>query len=923
VRTRELKPAPALEIVLHRAAMNFTSQKTGSGVGTLKREGIQPQASRLIPGTKYSSTNGASGNRARDQLNSAQLPFANRNYSTASKAIGKNATNSSTSKQRTQHRSLEDLPSFMAQSHYLLHSRRDWLPLGDGWHQVSVSDSGETSKCGLHSVIDNNHGSTAPFVCLYEPRLPECYNACRSAEPFYDLSLQAKIIHSNDPLFLGANSAVANREASGQAAAEKAFGNSMTKQSPVTATVASSSAYAQVPNFQVLFCFTSFANYFSLTCDLHTRSWTLCYCTPVRGDQVVAQALDQNIRANQFYHVLIQLRGTYVSIDINSSPVFTSVRCPDGMEDLSGLPGLAARGGAKFALKGWKLASVNTGILKNSASGSGGGILAVESAALEATASPIRVTAQVELENERELDHEMEYPGSSYEKSYGYNSNRDYSIFDVAADIGVNSPGVHVSNSPKKSKQPVSLADMMKSGSLASDTASGSSKPMSLADLLLAKKGSRETTQVKSAVEIMPPSSVFMPRGGGGPGRMQMPPPAARGSFSANTSSAAAPLFSGRTGGATVRLDSVSGGGGSMGMSYSVGAVQSQTRRTQAEERPLPLPTNILLRDRRLLDTAHALCQMHDKSVVDTVLRDVVQRDLGVAFTDIAALDTAKRLLTEAVVLPLMVPEFFTGIREPWKGVLLFGPPGTGKTLLAKAVCGLNQSSFFSCPSSSLVSKYRGESEKIVRCLFEAARLMAPSVVFLDEVDAIVGSRGGEGEHEASRRLKTEIFSQMDGIASTNSTDASKSGHAVGVGVLVLATTNCPWDLDEAMRRRLEKRIFIPMPDFEARHALLTICLRGISVADDVDVDQLCAITEGYSGADVHVVCREAAMQPMRKLLLQVQPQEIAIMRANGQFQVPMMEMQDFVHALQNTKPSVGADTIGRYATWMATYGSS
>lgn len=168
-----------------------------------------------------------------------------------------------------------------------------------------------------------------------------------------------------------------------------------------------------------------------------------------------------------------------------------------------------------------------------------------------------------------------------------------------------------------------------------------------------------------------------------------------------------------------------------------------------------------------LASAAANLYQSHERGIVDTVVRDVVQRDLGISFDDIAALDDAKRLLTEAVVLPLMVPELFTGIREPWKGVLLYGPPGTGKTLLAKAVCSLNQSTFFNCPSSSLVSKYRGESEKIVRCLFEAARLLAPAVVFLDEVDALVGVRG-EGEHEASRRLKTEIFSQMDGISSTN-----------------------------------------------------------------------------------------------------------------------------------------------------------
>jgi Cdc6-like AAA superfamily ATPase len=181
------------------------------------------------------------------------------------------------------------------------------------------------------------------------------------------------------------------------------------------------------------------------------------------------------------------------------------------------------------------------------------------------------------------------------------------------------------------------------------------------------------------------------------------------------------------------------------------------------------------------------LIENNDKNIVDTVMRDVVQRDLGVSFDDIAALSTAKRLLNEAIVLPLIMPEFFTGIRKPWKGVLLFGSPGTGKTLLAKAVCGFNNSTFFSCSSSSLISKYRGESEKIVRCLFEAARHCAPSVVFLDEVDALVSSRGVDGEHEASRRLKTEFFSQMDGIESN---DVNDSNNLNLVSVMVLATTN-------------------------------------------------------------------------------------------------------------------------------------
>jgi len=297
------------------------------------------------------------------------------------------------------------------------------------------------------------------------------------------------------------------------------------------------------------------------------------------------------------------------------------------------------------------------------------------------------------------------------------------------------------------------------------------------------------------------------------------------------------------------------------------------------------------------------------------VIRDVVQRDLGVSFDDIAALSDAKRLLSEAVILPLMVPEFFTGIREPWKGVLLFGPPGTGKTLLAKAVCSLNQSSFFNCPSSSLVSKYRGESEKIVRCLFEAARLLAPSVVFLDEVDALVGVRG-EGEHEASRRLKTEIFSQMDGIASTSRTGGRLAG------VMVLATSNCPWDLDEAMRRRLEKRIYIPLPDAAARLELLHICLRDIPLSDDLDIDWLATSAEGYSGADIHLLCREAAMMPMRRLLSVLQPAEMQAMRLRGELLIPKVTMDDFRHALQNTRPSVAQETTARYEVWEAEYGN-
>ena len=901
--------------------MNFTSQKTGIGRGSLAREGVQPHASNLLAGTRYSGASINGSIKARDQLSSAQLPVAIPSYMPTSKASSKvleGGRSSQTNSKRP--RSLADLPSLCSQPYYLLHSRSDWISLGDGWHQVSIADSGETSKVGLHSVIDNNSAAGAPFVCIYEPRLQECYSTCTSSEPFYDLLLQAKIIHSHDPM---PHTLQSNREASGQAVAAAAFGNSHSRGS--AANPSAMLTHALVPNFQVIFCFKNFSNYLSLTCDLSTRSWILSHCSAENGDSVMSRVIDQSIRANQFFHVLIQLRGTYLSIDINNLPVFTSVRCPEGMTDLSGLPGLAARGGAKFALKGWRLLTKTPGSLKvNGANRGGGGIISAESVepAPELT-SPVHEAKIIpeQLYDARELEYEEEAWQYSSQDSGGA-SDRSLNITYSQSASVLNLPSNTPINAVSR-KGAMSLADMMKNGS----TAENAGKSMSLADLLLQRKGNRESFAQASTSSVPGPAmkqalpappSVFLSHGGGGPGRTQLPLPVGARAVSAPDSASVLQASDKRA------MQRANGGLG-LPVSYNANANASalQNRKVEPSEILLPPSTASLpyAGDRRLLETAQTLMQMHEKSVVDTVLRDVVQRALGVTFQDIAALDTAKRLLSEAVVLPLMVPEFFTGIREPWKGVLLFGPPGTGKTLLAKAVCGLNQSSFFNCPSSSLVSKYRGESEKIVRCLFEAARLLAPSVVFLDEVDALVGSRGSEGEHEASRRLKTEIFSQMDGIASTNSNTASEQ--AAGVGVMVLATTNCPWDLDEAMRRRLEKRIFIPMPDFSARRALLIICLRGISMSSDVDIDQLCALTEGYSGADIHVVCREAAMMPMRKLLQQVQPLEIQAMRAAGQLQVANVVMQDFLHALENTMPSVNPDTIARYASWMATYGSS
>ena len=253
-----------------------------------------------------------------------------------------------------------------------------------------------------------------------------------------------------------------------------------------------------------------------------------------------------------------------------------------------------------------------------------------------------------------------------------------------------------------------------------------------------------------------------------------------------------------------------------------------------------------------------------ERHLVDMIERDIIDRELGVTFDDIAALDTAKRLLNEAVTLPLMVPEFFVGVRQPWKGVLLFGPPGTGKTMLAKAAAGMAGTAFFNSSASTLMNKYRGESEKMVRCLFQMARHYGPSIVFIDEIDALASRRGGSSESEADRRFKSEILTQMDGIQSTAQD---------GKTVMVLATTNVPWLLDEALRRRLEKRLYIALPNEAAREAMFRLNLEDVSMSQGVSSADLARRTPHFSGADIRLCCREAAMEPMRRILQGKTPQ--------------------------------------------------
>ncbi|KAJ2803915.1 Vacuolar protein sorting-associated protein 4 [Coemansia guatemalensis] len=228
----------------------------------------------------------------------------------------------------------------------------------------------------------------------------------------------------------------------------------------------------------------------------------------------------------------------------------------------------------------------------------------------------------------------------------------------------------------------------------------------------------------------------------------------------------------------------------------------------------------------------------------------------NVHWEDVAGLDGAKESLKEAVILPIKFPQLFTGKRTPWRGILLYGPPGTGKSYLAKAVATEAHSTFYAVSSSDLVSKWMGESERLVKNLFAMARENKPSIIFIDEVDSLCGTRG-EGESEASRRIKTEFLVQMNGVGNDDT------------GVLVLGATNIPWALDSAIRRRFEKRIFIPLPDAPARARMFQLHIGNTPCTlTQRDYRMLADRTAGYSGSDIAVIVRDALMQPIRKVQL-------------------------------------------------------
>lgn len=275
---------------------------------------------------------------------------------------------------------------------------------------------------------------------------------------------------------------------------------------------------------------------------------------------------------------------------------------------------------------------------------------------------------------------------------------------------------------------------------------------------------------------------------------------------------------------------------------------------------------------------------------------------------DIKGLKEVKGILNETIVLPTLRPDIFSGLYAPSKGILLYGPPGTGKTLLAKAVATECKSTFFSISASTLMSKWMGEGEKLMRGLFAMALEKAPSVIFFDEIDSIMGSRGGN-EHEASRRLKTEFLVQFDGVGG--------AAQSADKNLLVLAATNRPQDLDEAALRRLTRRIYIPLPDSEARQAIIESQLD--KVAHDIDEEglkEMVRICDGYSCADMQALIKEAVMLPVREI-----PAD-QIVKMNKE-DIRKLNVDDFKSACKKQPPSVSHKTIQEFDEWIKEKGQA
>jgi SpoVK/Ycf46/Vps4 family AAA+-type ATPase len=290
----------------------------------------------------------------------------------------------------------------------------------------------------------------------------------------------------------------------------------------------------------------------------------------------------------------------------------------------------------------------------------------------------------------------------------------------------------------------------------------------------------------------------------------------------------------------------------------------------------------------------------------EAVANLVVSQKPDIEWDDIGGLKEAKSVIKEAIILPFVKekPPFVKAQRT----ILLYGPPGTGKTMLAMASSNTLNATFYEAKVSSLLSKYFGESPKLVKALFEKARQSQPSLIFIDELDSVAARRSGE-TNEATRRVLGELLTQIQGFSSKGEDR-----------VLVMGATNKPWDMDEAALSRFQRKIYVPLPDERSRKAIFQIHLGGAEVEGSAMINELAKKTEGFSGRDIMGVCQEAISAMVREEnpdLENLNSKQIEDYTLNTR----QLKMNDFDKALNKVRPATSEQEIQRYGEWKKEYG--
>ncbi len=288
------------------------------------------------------------------------------------------------------------------------------------------------------------------------------------------------------------------------------------------------------------------------------------------------------------------------------------------------------------------------------------------------------------------------------------------------------------------------------------------------------------------------------------------------------------------------------------------------------------------------------------KRLQEMITDTIITERPDVRLDEVAGLKDAKQAINDAILAPMKHPELFKGkSRQPWRGILFYGPAGCGKTLIGKAVATEVNATFFNVSAANIVSKWLGESERLVRKLFEMARRNQPAIIFIDELDSIGVARSGD-DVGGERRLKTQLLTEIQGLASRSDER-----------ITIIGATNLPWELDFALRSRFEKRIHVPLPDRKARERIFEIHMEEIEVSPDVDYAELADLSEGYSGRDISVICREAAMEPIRDL------QRTGRMDDDTEiFDLRPVSRDDFLNAIENIRPATSPEDLRKYIEW-------